>query len=162
MRYDVEYHPAPSRRRACITEQLTNWGRAMRCGTSRGRAMSVEGQYRSPQSGHWRLPPSTFRGRADIQDAWHVEIAWSSLPLFDRIILRGHYCALWSPPHICRIAAAQTGRRCHQGQYRMMQTSAEALIAVALERTDEQNRIIVRTQLREMLDTAEETALNVD
>jgi hypothetical protein len=137
-----------------IAERLTNWGAVMRLGRAQGRAMSFEGRFRSPQSYHWVEPPLTYRGPRDAKDAWRVEAAWSSLPLFDRIILRGHYCLMWIPARTCRIAASACGRHCVETGYEAARFASELLIGLALICTDAENKRVCRAILSETLDMA--------
>lgn len=145
---------------SALEDRLTNWGHSMRLHRNAGRTMSFEGRYRSPQSNHWLLPPTTYLGIHDLRDAWHVEAAWSSLPLFERIILRGHYCLLWTPGHICRIAATAAHRHCRESGYDLMRYAAQLLIAEALGRTDGTNRATSRDWVKEELDITVDKALN--
>lgn len=134
-----------------LDQRLDNWGRALRAGTPRGRAMSFEGNYRSPQRNHWEIPVSSMRGSIDVQDAWKIETAWGSLPYFDRILLRGHYCLKWTPRHICRVAANETGIVIRYWYIDAHIANAKLLLERAIGRTDDQNRNILRQAVKKTL-----------
>jgi hypothetical protein len=134
-----------------IEHRLANWGRAMRLSHIPQRCRSFEGNYRSPQRNHWEIPVSSLRGSVDGKDAWKIEVAWGSLPHFDRILLRAHYCFKWSPQHISRTAQRDTGIPCRAHQLPQMLEHARGLLEFALQRTEYQNRNILRTTVKKVL-----------
>lgn len=134
-----------------LEDRLQNWGRSMRASHISRRCRSFEGNYRSPQRNHWEVPVSSLRGSVDAQDAWQIEVAWGSLPLFDRILLRAWYCFKWSPAHICRVLTQQTGIRARYHQLPAMLEHARSLLAFALQRSESQNRNILRETVQKVL-----------
>jgi len=140
--------PSPSN----LEDRLNNWGRAMRVSRGRGRALSFEGNYRSPQRNHWELPVSSLHRSIDTHDAWKIETAWGSLPIVERIVLRGHYCLKWPTQRIFRVAAKENGILRDSHNLEGMLSEARFMLAQALGRSDGQNRNILRAGVRKLLD----------
>ena len=140
-----------------LEDRLDNWGRALRSHRPRGKARSFEGRYRSPQSRHWELPATTLRGSPDHADAMTVERAWASLPLPPKLVLRGHYCLLWTPERYRRVVI-----RLHipRRPYHADLAYAESLIALALERTEAQNRSLWERMTKISLDLMRDAVYN--
>jgi len=140
--------PSPSN----LEDRLANWGRAMRVSRGRGRALSFEGNYRSPQRNHWEIPISSLHRSIDSQDAWKIEAAWASLEPLNRILLRGRYCLRLAPQRICRVAARETGQACGIHAFEQRMADAVEAIGKALERTPAQNYNILRSAVSKILD----------
>jgi hypothetical protein len=124
--------------------------------------MSFEGNYRSPQRHHWELPVSATKGQIDAKDAWRVEVAWGGLPYFDRILIRGHYCYQWPATKVCRVAAKESGVRCHPARLQQTLNLSVGLLGWALEQTESDNRNILRTMLQKALALVRPKVLSSD
>lgn len=125
-----------------IDARLWNWGRVVRESMSGPRRVgSLEGQWRSPQ---WDQPvyalllPLTGR---DIKDGWEVEAAWVSLADKHRQALRYRYC--W-----------RTAVR--EGPLLL----AKGAILSALNRSEGQNRSMVREIIKRTLAIVSRTTYN--
>lgn len=145
-----------------LEDRLTNWGRALRTHRAYGRAMSFEGGYRSPQRNHWTLPAVPILGRPDAQDAMIVERAWGSLPPLPKIVLRGHYCLLWTPKRCCRAAQTRLNVIFPTRYYDRELDKSKGMIAIALTRTQDQNANILRVWVRRTLDEIKGLAYSCD
>jgi len=145
-----------------LIARLDNWGRWTRAYRRRIAdpllgypipCASLESQYRSPQ--RWDAPPSGARGRVHPEDAWRVEIAWRTLcgspqGMRHGLTLRLHYCLRWRPADVCRaVTRAGHGR---VRDYRAELIAAQSSLALALERTEEANRHMLRSIVRRLLD----------
>lgn len=134
-----------------IEDRLDNWARAVRFRNRRGHAMSFEGNYRSPQRNHWDVPVVPVSRNIDVDDAWRVEAAWSTLALPHRIILRCHYCMRWPSHRTCRFLGRVANILIKPYEYEAHRLRAQDAITQALERTQSQNRNIVRSEVRKTL-----------
>lgn len=122
----------------------------MRVYRKRGRALSLEGNYRSPQRNHWEEVVPVSRGAIDYLDAYVVEQAWCTLDLADRMLLRYHYCSHFHPQKIRRMV--QRNSKVSVGRFDVELLLAQRAIALALDRTNDQNRNILRAMVRKLLD----------
>lgn len=134
-----------------LAARLANWGRWAQQGLLSGQALSFEGNYRSPQRNMWEAPVSALRPAIDSADAWQVEVAWGSIPYFDRIVLRAHYCYHWTPGHTCRTAAKEAGIRIHVTTLPVALHGARLLLENALGRDEYTNRTILRRMTQKVL-----------
>ena len=110
----------------------------------------------------WEAPISSMRDAIDAGDAWQVEVAWGSIPYFDRIILRGQYCYQWTPEHLCRVAARESGIRIHKMHLSLAVNGARLLIENALDRDEDQNRNILRRMVKKTLALVRTPLYNAD
>lgn len=145
-----------------LLQRVDNWARWCRVGQSAGHCMSFEGNYRSPQRNHWELPVSATRGQIDPKDAWRVEVAWGSLPYFDRVIIRANYCYGWPAQRTCRTAAKEAGIRVHPGKLGERLDQSLLMLGWALENTEQDNRNILRAMTQKILALVRPRVLNTD
>lgn len=134
-----------------LEERLENWARAVRFRCRRGHAMSFEGRYRSPQGRHWEAPVIPISRNINADDAWQVEAAWSTLNLADRVTLRCHYCLRWPHHRTARFLSKQLAWLIKPHEYESYLLHAQASITQALERSESQNRNMVRTVIKAAL-----------
>jgi hypothetical protein len=135
-----------------LTERIENWGRAMQVDGRRGRARSLEGMFRSRQP--WDEPVYRWRGVVDVEDAYRVELAWGSLPDFERVILRGQYCLGWVPPKICRVVGRLTDQSIRYHDFGRHLNLAVNALGEALARSEGENRLEVRRWAKKVLASA--------
>ncbi len=132
-----------------ITHRLRNWGRVVRdLGPRQGRVGSLESNWRSPQV--WDEPVHATNlplTGPDIADGWRVEAAWATLKKIDRAVLRSHYC--WRSHYAA--AALRASRRMTTARYSGSLEVAQAAIAAALLRPEDQNHNIVRVWVKKTL-----------
>ncbi len=145
-----------------IEDRLENWARAVRFRNRAGHAMSFEGNYRSPQRNHWEIPVTAIRGNINPDDAWQVEAAWSTLTKPRRILLRCHYCIRWNAQRICRFLGREADTLIKPYEYDGFRLECVGAIALALARSEVQNRNIVRTTVKESLALPRSLAYNAD
>lgn len=89
-----------------IEQRLDNWRRCFRLRRQAHETPSKEGEYRSPQRGHWTAPgaPSMPGSEPDYADARIVDAAVSALPLKYNVVLRAHYCGGGRPERMLGLA----------------------------------------------------------
>ena len=129
--------------------RLANWGRVVREGRAGPAATgSIEGAWRSPQP--WDEPVHAMNApltATDRADGWKVEAAWATLSPYNRAILRSHYC--WRTHYQSAILRSSTRR--NSDGYMAGLSEAQGAIGLALERTEGENRNIVRSWVKKTL-----------
>lgn len=78
-----------------LQAMLLNWARWCRESEPRGRCMSIEHRYRSPQWGHWDSTPPAIQTPLNVLEAQMVEDAIKGMAEVHRDALRLYYVKRW-------------------------------------------------------------------